>query len=1557
MNSNYTGEEIESKLDRIPLDDSIFISQKNKNKILIYKSEENLYSKINPSNFSDNAPQIEQTYYNSNTRYGCVLFSEDITKVGQEAFRENEKLLEIYLPTSVKIIGNAAFGGCTNLSYIEGLDNVTELGDSAFAVTKLSYINIPSIEIIGKSAFYEVPIKNINLPNTLREIKYQAFIKSGLESIELPSSLQKIGYYVFRENISLKQVKINSNATTDYDASSGGLDEKYVGPFTNCFYNCTSLEEVYFNTSLETIGGQAFFGCTKLKYIKFPNNLKTLKLFAFYGCASLTNIDLPESLEVLEKQVFMLCNLDMVTIPKNVSIIGTACFWRRDARTDQRYKEEACSAKFLGKTPPILQSNEANQNITGESEYPFGYKDLVTIYVDSSNIKNYKDREDYSSYNIQPENSNKSTWESIYNQYQESDIFILEYHSTSGEKASLGINNPILHLWDPSSNYGSIIYTITSENVDENGYYEVRSIFKTNTQIEDVCIKKCAFKCRLTPSTFAVINQTLKTFTLEGNCDLKLQGTFTSYPMLEEVKILDAKVELDETFHNNGSIKKICIPNTTIIEKRTFADTTSLYEVDLGNNITSIGQAAFTGSAIRTLIIPDSVTELGSNVCENCTNLKRLILSKSITTIPDYAFRGCENLGNVEIPSNIRGIGREAFYDCDLKNVKLPTLDTVQGPSQHLTLGPKAFGNNPIENFEIENFDILITEGKIFSEHKPKNIVIKYCEQFRLDQSFNFDTFNVYINDETVGPENIIFYSKKVPTFNNERPSPFSLASNIVLKEGLIEIGQYAFKDSIITSINFPDSLTTIGYQAFSGVKLKDIKFGPNIKSIGRRAFYTEGYVQNSRTITFEGIDPPTLDSEFINTSSVNAVYVPKKSYVVYKTAFDGGGLPLSNLSAVLVNYEFPQIKGIKSGDTNEDIIINSEDTVINLATINNESIIGEKSFNIATLSSGEITQNILQNANITLAKINGESILQNKDFLLSVNKEGLLIEKFGYSTNNTVYTAKIDNRLAFCSSYVKSGKSVTLNLDIPKITEEDVGKECVVVISVEKNSIINIESDPYHIMWKYDNTFFGNCETSGIIIFKFTYMKYYNSNNAGGNNVIVGEYEIHEQPEFTGFNIYYKSTDGEKINVKENEIVSNSGEPIRCVEHTINSITKKGVLKYDIEPTRIEPGAFYDISNLEQISLPNTITSFGDGIFSGCENLITIKNKYTINNGTILAPNGEIKAYAQGNQTSILVIDEGPVSINALSFANSNSINPRMIVVPDSVESIEQNAFMNTNIQSIVLGINSNVRPDYLVNLPSTFTGVVEHSCIPGAFFNNKNVDILTYTVPSVAKELYDSVLEYYDIHTIKLVTSNSPYGTKQFSWGLRKNEIRFGFASLVTFEELNMPPIVDLYSDTSVTLERPLVCDLLGVYSIDKNIYTSVFTEDYELYDLKIPAGWFSISNEPNLSYVKEIHIPKGMYVCKRFITFDNLYNQERKELHVYFYDPSPKIIDPSNPYGSTPNWNLINTFVNMGSLKVVVHVPCGCYTDYESIRNNSSMISLYDDIYEDKWLIPKE
>ncbi len=78
------------------------------------------------------------------------------------------------------------------------------------------------------------------------------------------------------------------------------------------------------------------------------------------------------------------------------------------------------------------------------------------------------------------------------------------------------------------------------------------------------------------------------------------------------------------------------------------------------------GTGAFADKTFTTVIIPDTVTEIGQNTFYGCKQLTEVKLgaNSGLTTIGNNAFSGCSALKAITIPKGVTTIGNAAFNNC-----------------------------------------------------------------------------------------------------------------------------------------------------------------------------------------------------------------------------------------------------------------------------------------------------------------------------------------------------------------------------------------------------------------------------------------------------------------------------------------------------------------------------------------------------------------------------------------------------------------------------------------------------------------------------------------------------------------------------------------------------------------------------------------------------------------------------------------------------------------------------------------------------------------------------
>ena len=183
-----------------------------------------------------------------------------------------------------------------------------------------------------------------------------------------------------------------------------------------------------------------------------------------------------------------------------------------------------------------------------------------------------------------------------------------------------------------------------------------------------------------------------------GYC--KGQDTITKViisPGIEEIGTAS-----DGVFTYSTALKEIIIPDTVVkIGPATFWGCKELKKVNIPKKVDTISESTFAFCTnLESITIPSNVTSIGENAFGMCKNLSSIIIPSSVTAIGDYAFSGCENLSNIIIPSSVTSIGNHAFSGCsNLLNITIPASVTTMG-SEVFGIIPSITVNVPFKEGE-----------------------------------------------------------------------------------------------------------------------------------------------------------------------------------------------------------------------------------------------------------------------------------------------------------------------------------------------------------------------------------------------------------------------------------------------------------------------------------------------------------------------------------------------------------------------------------------------------------------------------------------------------------------------------------------------------------------------------------------------------------------------------------------------------------------------------------------------------------------------------------------
>lgn len=92
------------------------------------------------------------------------------------------------------------------------------------------------------------------------------------------------------------------------------------------------------------------------------------------------------------------------------------------------------------------------------------------------------------------------------------------------------------------------------------------------------------------------------------------------------------------------------------------ANSKSIKDISIPDNISAIGNSAFKDSSIQSVSLSQGVEVIGTSAFKNCKNLKRVDLG-AVKVIKSEAFANCPNLKQLYLPESVTILGKNVFPD------------------------------------------------------------------------------------------------------------------------------------------------------------------------------------------------------------------------------------------------------------------------------------------------------------------------------------------------------------------------------------------------------------------------------------------------------------------------------------------------------------------------------------------------------------------------------------------------------------------------------------------------------------------------------------------------------------------------------------------------------------------------------------------------------------------------------------------------------------------------------------------------------------------------------
>ena len=729
---------------------------------------------------------------------------------------------------------------------------------------------------------------------------------------------------------------------------------------------------------------------------------------------------------------------------------------------------------------------------------------------------------------------------------------------------------------------------------------------------------------------------------------------------------------------------------------------TALYipgEID-GHEVVAIGDRAFENRTdLRTVMIPDSVTEIEAYSFNNCTNLSNVTLSKSLKYMGGRAFGSCEKITQIEIPKSLDNCGNSGYA-------------SYHGP----------FGAcSGLKKITFEEGATEVSNG-----------LFRGCT--------GLEEINI--------PDGVT----KIES------SSFEDCINLVsvnISDSVIKIENETFAGcEKIESINIPDSVTEIGERTFANCsKLSNVKLSKNLEYMGGRAF---GSCEKITQIEI----PKSLDN--CGNSGYASYHGPFGACSgLKKITFEEGTTEISSglfrgctgLEEINIPNSVTEIESSSFEDCINLVSVNIPDSVIK---IGNEAFAGCKkieSINIpdsVTEIGGSTFANCSKLSNVKLSKnleyMGGRAFGScEKITQIEIPKSLDNCGNSGYASYHGPFGAcsglkkiTFEEGTTEISSGLFRGCTGLEEINIPdSVTEIESSsfEDSINLVSVNiPDSVIKIGNEAFAGCEKIESInipdsvteigerTFANCSKLSNV--KLSKNLEYMGGRAFGSCEKITQIEIPKSLDNCG-NSGYASYHGpfgacsglKKIIFEEGtkeisnnlfrgctglEEISIPASVIKIERYTFADCTNLKNVYFSNGVKNVENNAFTNCTSLTKVNIPDTVDSIGNSAFSGCTNLVEVhlpdklkeiasdtfsgcKKLTTINFPSTLTTIGN-SAFSGCESLPEAILPSGVEKIESNAFKNCKAL--KKAAVPDTVSSIGSSAFYGCEaLTDITLG------------------------------------------------------------------------------------------------------------------------------------------------------------------------------------------------------------------------------------------------------------------------------
>ena len=762
-----------------------------------------------------------------------------VTEIADSAFLECRNLTSISLPSTLTKIGVRSFKFCSRLSEVVVPEGVTTIDQYAFDGSNFTKVTLPaSLSFISVRAFDRCYY--------IDTVKYNGSMAQWC-GLDFPVQTSNPLYYasnfiVNNQLVTNLVLPTNIDTVKPFTFIGASCIAKltipntvtYIGDYA--FANCEGLDSLHLPNSVVGIGGSAFENCKRLVWIKLSDSLDAIGIRAFSECAKLTSVTVPNSVSSIGYNAFyrvanVVYNGNATGSPWGALMVNAfyqdSLFYSDSTMTVLMASHKLITNAVLPNTVTTISNNA----FTNDSS-------LTTITLPNS-LTTIGNGAFWSCASLKtltiPNSVKRINSQAFYHCPLEKVYF----NADSCKLASRAFD------YIDTLEFGDSVRVIMDSSFIETTFYYV-IISKSVKKIGRDALKGSGH-----------YTKTDYTGTMTQWCDIDFANVYAN-PMA---------ITHTQGFRINGHLlRNIVIPDSvTVIKPYVFCGNDYIDTLIMANSVREVGDSAFWRcNSIKSITFSDSLERIGDGVFEDLFNLEDLALPTTLKYIGKTAFKGC-GITTLTIPDSVAIVNDSAFKDC-------LAVTSLYIPNSVLYIGKGAFSGC----FKLENvvFDDSVRAkidenafsgcSNLTSIDVPATVDTIENNAFLLIANVNYLgqatgtpwgalCVNCYLQDSLYYLDSTKIELRSSHRFINSAPIPNTVTiigdnafrvrdrlRSVDIPTNLTALGSGAFSITPITSMVLPNTLRTMGDSVFMSCrKLRHVILPDSLNSIGASTFYS----------------------------------------------------------------------------------------------------------------------------------------------------------------------------------------------------------------------------------------------------------------------------------------------------------------------------------------------------------------------------------------------------------------------------------------------------------------------------------------------------------------------------------------------------------------------------------------------------------------------------------------------------------------------------------------------------------------------------------------------